>query len=397
MEGQSGMNVLLITSDVNVLKDGTAARLRVEQYSSLCHRLVVIVINKHRDRFEPRKISKSLWLIPTNSYVSLLSPLGAVRAGRRELCFQGTFQADLISADDPCGAGIAAAILAWQYAKPLHVSIERNIFTPHFWSEAPGNALRAYIARTVIRHASGIQVSSENIRAAIAGVGASVGERTRVVPYFIDVQAFRDEAVRVDLRAKYPQFNIVVLVVAPLTQTHNVQHAITIVSEALKRYSHIGLVIVGEGRLRSRLKALAAHLRIGDRVIFENWTENLSSYFKTAHIFLVTSREDEYDHTIQKAAASGSVIVTTPVGTAESFLEDKVSGFLCEPHDTTKFVDNIMEIINHNNTREFLKLNARAAVEKIMADEGSYLAQCKESWERAAAPSDTTYVATRNR
>ena len=52
VNGMSAANVLMITSDANVLRDGTAARSKIEEYSRLSKRLIVIVLNHGRDRYE---------------------------------------------------------------------------------------------------------------------------------------------------------------------------------------------------------------------------------------------------------------------------------------------------------------------------------------------------------
>src|SRR5665213_1578452 len=94
------MNVLLITSDLNVLRDRSAARVAMGKYATLTKHMVVIVLNTNRNRYPVDKISDSLLIIPTNSYFGILAPLTALRLVRREIFFQGCLLYTSDAADD---------------------------------------------------------------------------------------------------------------------------------------------------------------------------------------------------------------------------------------------------------------------------------------------------------
>lgn len=378
------MNVILITADSNVLREGSVAQATVLRQARAATKLIVIVLASRRERFEPRRLNDSLWLIPVNSAFRFLAPFSATSVIRRELYFQGRLQADLISAQDAGMSGVAAWLAARAFRRPLHLHLDIDVFSRAYKAASLRNRLRALLARFLVDQSRALHVASEGIRASIADVSTALLDRTTVSQPFVDVAAFQQEPLRVDLRAKYPQFKFVILSVAPLVRAHNLQLALSVLAGVLREYPHAGLVIVGEGSMRWRLRWQAYRLGLSDRVIFEPWTDNLSSYFRTAHAFLSTSLYEEYDHVITKAAASSSAIVTTRVGIAAAIITDGVSGYLCDPADPPSFVRALLSMIRDPNARERLRVNGMLAVERYMAavgdnEEESY----RESWERA--------------
>ena len=215
---------------------------------------------------------------------------------------------------------------------------------------------------------------------------AATSELTRggCGPHFMDIESFQKEPVRVDLAAKYPQFKIIMLVVAPLERSSNVQLAVTILAGVVRLYPYVGLIIVGEGSLHGAIKAYASKVGMGEHVMFENGTDNISSYYKTARIFVVTAPYEEHEDTIAHAAAASCAIVSTKVGIAPSIIEDGVSGFLCESDDPARFVASIILMIRKPGLCDGVRLNANLAIQKFMdSDEKAYLQFTKGSWEQA--------------
>lgn len=352
------LNVLLITKDVNMLREGTVARKTLEEYSKLAKHIFVIVLNNRRDRYKIQKVSDTLWIYPTNSWVWWLSPFDAARTVKREVWFQGHLQADIISALDPCESGLAGARVAGFSDKPLQVHVEHDVFDPHFVDESFANKLRVKIARYVLPRATTIRAASERIRASLADFSVAVGDKAVMVPRFIDVEQLAKEPVRVNLHEKYPSFRFIILMIAPLINDQNLELALTVLQGVSKYYEFVGLVIVGEGPERKRLMARARKLGLERKVAFESSGENISSYYKTANVFLVTALYEEYGDTIAEAAACGIAIVASNVGIASTLIQHGDSGFLCNPQDAESFVKSIALIMQNTGIRERLRINS---------------------------------------
>ena len=263
----------------------------------------------------------------------------------RELFFQGSLQVDLIDAQDPGLSGFVAWVVAIYFWKPLHIFVPQNIFQRSFYLRSVTNAWRCFVGRIIVQRATHICAASEAIHAAISDIDVTLGDDTLVVPDVLDINAYRLEPLRVDIRAKYPQFRIIILMVAPLTKDQNIELGIHILHEVHLAYPHVGLVIVGEGSQKQTLRTLAHNLGLSEWVMFEPWNDNLPSYYKSAHIFLVTALHEEYANTITCAAAAGCAIVTSGVGSAQAFIEQEVSGYLCDPSDVQSYVRSIVPLV----------------------------------------------------
>lgn len=377
-------NVLMITSDANVLREGTTARNTIEEYSRLTKRLVVIALNNASDTYEPKKVSDSLWILPTNSPFWFLAPRKAHTIAKRELFFQGKLQTDLISAQDPLLSGFTAFFIARSFRKPLHVIIEKNIFSAHYEESSLIKAIKSYIGRFVVHRASAMLAASESIRASLADISPAVADRAIVALPFMDVDSFQREPIKVNLSAKYPQFKFILLAAAPLSPSYNLSLAVTSFRAIDTQYPHAGLIIVGEGSQRKRLALLAAQLGVGRKVVFEKWNSNMNSYYKTAHVVLFTSRDEEYGQSISEAAACGAAMVSTRVGMAPSIVEQGVSGYLCDATDPGCFSSSVMKMLKDPALRERIKVNVAQFLEKhVGTSRAESLARLKESWDAA--------------
>ncbi|TSC66959.1 MAG: glycosyltransferase, partial [Parcubacteria group bacterium Gr01-1014_73] len=117
-----------------------------------------------------------------------------------------------------------------------------------------------------------------------------------------------------DLRKKYPQFDFIALAVGRLEPEKNSSLALEIWREVVKKNPLAGLVIIGSGSLEKSLKLKAKSLKLEDNVIFEQWKNDLVSYYKTADVFLNTSFYEGYGLAMAEARAASLPVISTDVG-----------------------------------------------------------------------------------
>ena len=70
------------------------------------------------------------------------------------------------------------------------------------------------------------------------------------------------------------------------------------------RAEHTRIDIERSGPEQKMIKNLAQKLNVEKNVVFEDWQNDLSSYYKTAHLFLLTSNYEGYGMTLVEAIAS---------------------------------------------------------------------------------------------
>ena len=379
------MDALFITTDAEVMRDDSAAYKRMQAYAAMGQHIMVFVLHSRRDAPKPRRVGKTLWIVPIFGFIRPLAAYRARRVARRELYFQKKFQVEVIDAADTMLSAFAGMLIARKFGCALHVrAIGYASRRPH---SAMG-ALPAIVSRFLLAKADAVSTDSEDVHAKLIRQSPEWLDRVFLVPRSLDIAVDKDNAIpagSVDIRTKYPQFKIILLAVAPLTPEYNMQLAIYTIAGVVHSYKFAGLVIVGEGPERQALEALVRKLGVADHVVFEYANADLAAYYKSAHIFLVTAPKQEYGNTIAEAAAGSCTIVSTNVGLAAAFLKNGESAYICDVNDPLCFVKTIAMLITHPPVRDRVRLNGMLALEGFMAqnDPATQLDITKKAWDAA--------------
>ncbi len=369
------MYVLSISTDRSIFKNGSAVRTRVlkqAQYVKELHIIVFSNIFKHKN-LQRIKITDNIWLYPTYSWSRLLyirdafkiakKLIGTRLSARQDSLLEiGNSRNDIvITCQDPFESGYVGMKLKKIFNTiPLQIQVHTDFLSPHF-THTFLNKIRVNIARKVLGYAQGIRVVSKRIADSLVEDFKISRDNISILPVFVDIQKIIDAPIVFDLHKKYPQFNFIALMASRITKEKNIDLAIKSFSRVLKLFPKAGLVIVGDGPELSNVKKLTKALGISRSVIFENWNNDLSSYYKTANLFILTSLYEGFSMTLIEAAASGCPIVTSNVGIVGDILTDE-HVIICSVHSETCFTENINLIIGNNQKRELLKQSARVCV-----------------------------------
>lgn len=382
------MKVISIGSDRNLFMEGTEVRERTIKYGKLCQELHVIVFSKSSSDLQPQKISENTWIYPTNSFDRWFYVWNAVSIGRKLLAehtTSNTSQQWLVTAQDPFESGYAGYKIAKRFKLGLQLQVHTDFLNPHFLHESKLNKTRVKLAQFLIPKANCIRVVSHKIKDLIIKRFPHVNaSKISVLPVFVDLGKIKITDPSLNLHEKYPQFDFIILMVARLEHEKNIPLAIQAFKNILPRHPKAGLVIVGEGSEKIRLKKLAQSEKIlENNIVFEGWRQNLPSYYKTADMLLVTSNYEGFGRMFIEAASVGCPIVTTDVGIARELILDDESSFICSVGNESCITQNIARLIEHESVRRVyaLKLEARAG-NIVTTDEQAYLDRYKALWEQ---------------
>lgn len=374
------MKVLSISTDRNIFKKESAVRARMIEYGSLFDELHIIVFTNKK--FNDEQISSNVWIYPTNSWSRWFYIRNAVRIGSRVIRnrrFEKT--KDVITAQDPFETGLSGLKLKKLFGLPLHVQIHTDFMSPYFWRHSLLNWMRMGIACKVLRVADAVRVVSKRIKDSIEKKKLTkMSVDIDILPIFVDIKSFTEAPALMDLKKKYPQFNFIILMASRLTREKNIPLAFKMMRRLKIVYPKVGLVVVGEGREKSKLKGLAKHLGINSSVIFEPWQEDIASYYKTANMFLSTSQYEGYGLSMVEAIASHCPVVGTDAGIAPELLHDGEVSFVCPVGDAACLFENVNKLISDTPLRERFVHEAFARIDTIaILDKAEYLKRYKES------------------
>ncbi|MCP4683055.1 MAG: glycosyltransferase [Desulfobacterales bacterium] len=134
------------------------------------------------------------------------------------------------------------------------------------------------------------------------------------------------------------------------------------------------LVILGEGRDRSKLEALATDLGIGDRVDLPGHTSNPYAYMRRASLFVLSSMWEGSPNVLTEALALGTPVVATdcpsgprdilangrygelvPVGDDKQ-MADAMFSTLANPPEKNKLLQAVKAYTVENSSKKYLEI-----------------------------------------
>ena len=361
------MKILSISSDRKVFEEGSAVRTRTREYGRLADEIHVIVFAKKSHRYKDTVLPPNIFLHPTNTKTRLGYIFSAIIYARA-LARRGV-KFDLVTAQDPFELGFTAFFIARMVGAKLHLQVHTDFMSPYFTKESLVNRVRSILARYLVRRADALRVVSERIKESLQGVDVPI----RVLPIFVDVEHIVQSPVAKNLKDVYPQFEKHILMASRLSPEKNIELAVLAMSEVAKKSPTTGLVIVGSGVQEKALKEKVRTLNIQSRVVFEGWQNDLTSYYKTADIFLLTSNYEGYGMTIVEAMAAGCPVVATDVGCVGEVLRHGEQGLIVPVGDKDALVRAILDLLSG-------KVAVTSSMPKLYSKE-EYLAQYRASWQ----------------
>jgi teichuronic acid biosynthesis glycosyltransferase TuaC len=280
----------------------------------------------HPRYFLPPKVGMSI--------APFLMALGAIPAIRKLL--REGFDFDLIDAHYYYPDGVAAALLAKWFRKPLLITArgtDVNLISRYF------------VPRQLIRWAAKRASASITVSNALSEVLANIdADRSKlmVLRNGVDLQRFHpvpQATARQELG--WPQ-GPTLLSVGNLVE--NKGHDIAI--ESLAELPDFRLVIVGAGPERQLLENLSIRLDVAHRVLFVGRVaqENLLSYYSAADILILASSREGWPNVLLESMACGTPVVATDVGGIPEVVTTPEAGRMTADRSVAGFYKIISEL-----------------------------------------------------
>ena len=368
------MKILMISSDRKMFDQGSDVRSRLLDYGGIVDELHVIVFTKKTLGLQKETFAHNIFLYPTNALTRFGYIARAIRAGVK--IARSGVKFDVITAQDPFEIGFVAYALSRILNARLHIQVHTDHMGLYFKNESPLNRFRVMLSRFVLPRADAVRVVSERIKSALSGV-VSRGVPIEVIPVFIDADRIRNTKITQNLKVKYPQFDKIILMASRLSPEKNIQMAIRSMVHVVERYPKAGLIIAGSGKEESSLKKLVNELHLEKNSMFEGWSSDLVSYYKTADVFLLTSNYEGYGMTVAESLLSGTPVVMTDVGCAGDLVQHGINGLVVPVGDEKALERAVMRVVSEGILFE--------KKEMAFPSKEWYLQKYKKSWQDALA------------
>jgi glycosyltransferase involved in cell wall biosynthesis len=121
-------------------------------------------------------------------------------------------------------------------------------------------------------------------------------------------------------------------------------------------------VIVGDGPERAALEALAASLRLKDRIIFAGHADDVRPFYAVADVMALPSHSEGSPLALLEAMAAGVPVVATAVGGVPEVAADGETALLVPAHDPRAFAAALARVLSDGALANSLAANASARV-----------------------------------
>ena len=130
--------------------------------------------------------------------------------------------------------------------------------------------------------------------------------------------------------------------------------------------TNIKLIILGEGKLKSKWIKLAESLNLQDMIIFKGNVKNPFRYYKNALFTISTSKFEGMPMVLLESLACGNPIISWDYASGPNeIITDKQNGLLIENQHTEKLIEAMNLFVLDNNLYLHCKENAVSSVKQF--------------------------------
>lgn len=227
--------------------------------------------------------------------------------------------------------------------------VHYDLFSPIAQRDVLGQGLRgrAYylISLWMLRHMFAVRVVGRRVREQLLAKGLHRNVCVIPVPVTMGPCTAADPA---------PAPNNCVLFVGRLDFPKNVEEWLTIAQRLAAQAPDAVFEIVGDGPLRETLESQAHQLGLAPRVHFAGTVpyDRLPDIYRTAKVFLLTSRYEGFGRVVAEACLNGVPVVATRITGVEDIVDDGETGFLHAAGDVEGMAKSALRLLRDDSLRQ---------------------------------------------
>jgi glycosyltransferase involved in cell wall biosynthesis len=214
-----------------------------------------------------------------------------------------------------------------------------------------GTRLNIWVERMLARMTTRLIAVSDEVKDDLTRLGIAPASQIEVIRLGFDLSRFTvcDEhrkSIRAETRSKLgiPGNATVVTLIARLVKIKRVDRFLA-AARLLQHRADVWFLVVGDGELRSELKASEDAVALSDRLIWTGFERDIPAICFASDVVALTSDSEGTPVALIEAQAAGLPVVSTPVGGVETVVLDRESGLICEasPPALSQGLANLLE------------------------------------------------------
>lgn len=352
------MNILTISLDRKLFDKNSDVSKRMIACGQIADSWHIVVFNVKNSKqfFNDSRLSENVFVYPINSLSKVTYFFAAIKKINKIL---RQSKINLVVTQDSFELGL----LGWWIGKrrhlPLQLQMHTDVLNPYYRNESFHNHLRYWLAKWLVKRASGIRVVSNRILSSLTREWHVDMGKIFLLPVLIDSDKLnKSDKPRDWLKQQYGRFNYIFLVASRLSREKNIPLAIRSMVAIVKQWPNTGMLIVGEGMEKEKLESLTKKLSLKNNIIFLPWQVNLANYYKGADTFILTSNYEGYAMAIVEAMILGQLVIATDVGVAGDMLKNMENGLVVPAGNQYRLTEAMKIVITNKELANKLRTNA---------------------------------------
>jgi glycosyltransferase involved in cell wall biosynthesis len=199
-----------------------------------------------------------------------------------------------------------------------------------------------------------------------SGVKAFGNFKSLVIKNGVNLERFDTTAVYPDVKAAYgiPAHHLVIGYIVRMTGQKDPLGMIRAFAVVYAAVPDVTLLMIGEGDLKDAAIQLANELNVSDRVVFDNFRQDVPAVLHAVDIYCLPSLWEGFPIGVLEAMAMGKAVIASDVdGTREAIVHEH-TGLLISARDRDLLAKAIMRLITDSELRTTLQKNAYISVRK---------------------------------
>jgi len=217
------------------------------------------------------------------------------------------------------------------------VASVHNAYTRIKWHRCAWNYL---LARATDR----ILVSSSQVYRDVRRYDRVPEKKILLLPYGIRLEELDIPLSKAQAKAILGVSGLCLGTIGRLEEQKGQEFLLAALPEIKKHIPALNLLVIGEGRLRSRLEHQARELGISDIVHFLGTRRDLPLLYRAMDIFVLPSLWEGLPLVLLKAMAAGLPVIATRVSGAEDIIQDGDNGRLVPPRQPAALAQAVLQL-----------------------------------------------------